>query len=130
MESQTVQLRFSHDCQTQYQSQVAEGQENGAEVPHRHLSFWQRHRRCSLSCLSTEGVWGRWTSGGCRAAPPWNHVELLEVRSSAKESVTFEDVAVNFTLEEWTLLNPSQENLYRAVMRETIRNLHDIDIKW
>jgi hypothetical protein len=40
--------------------------------------------------------------------------------------VTFEDVAVNFTLEEWTLLNPSQENLYRAVMRETIRNLHDI----
>lgn len=45
------------------------------------------------------------------------------------ESVTFEDVAVNFTLEEWTLLNPSQENLYRAVMRETIRNLHDIGQK-
>jgi hypothetical protein len=40
--------------------------------------------------------------------------------------VTFEDVAVNFTLEEWSLLNPSQENLYRSVMRETIRNLHAV----
>jgi hypothetical protein len=35
-------------------------------------------------------------------------------------------VAVNFTLEEWSLLNPSQENLYRSVMRETIRNLHAV----
>jgi hypothetical protein len=40
--------------------------------------------------------------------------------------VTIEDVAVKFTLEEWPLLNPSQKNLCRTVMRETIGNLHAI----
>jgi hypothetical protein len=40
--------------------------------------------------------------------------------------VTFEDVAVNFTLEEWSLLSPFQKNLYRSVMWETIRNLHAV----
>ncbi|XP_041501767.1 zinc finger protein 120-like [Microtus oregoni] len=45
-------------------------------------------------------------------------------------TVTYDDVHVDFNWEEWTLLDPSQKNLYKDVMVETYRNLTTIGYSW
>ncbi|XP_073909895.1 putative KRAB domain-containing protein ZNF788 isoform X4 [Castor canadensis] len=50
----------------------------------------------------------------------------LKSHMEGQASVTFDDVCVKFTQEEWALLDPSQQKMCRDVMVETFRNLASV----
>ncbi|XP_075826963.1 zinc finger protein 431-like [Microtus pennsylvanicus] len=55
---------------------------------------------------------------------------LFQDEEERMNSVTFEDVHIDFTEDEWVLMNPSQKSLYKDVMLETYRNLTATGYSW
>ncbi|XP_025858542.1 zinc finger protein 483 [Vulpes vulpes] len=55
--------------------------------------------------------------------PEENKIVSVLPRTESPESVTFKDVAVNFSRGEWRRLEPFQKELYKEVLLENLKNL-------
>ncbi|XP_036032027.1 putative KRAB domain-containing protein ZNF788, partial [Onychomys torridus] len=54
---------------------------------------------------------------------------MAKLENHNMNAVTYNDVHVDITEEEWALMDPSQKNLYKDVMLETYMNLIAVGIK-